>query len=147
MQFEIPTPKIRQLPRPEYYNNFYFLNDENVPHPNSYFVFGSNLKGIHGAGAAKQARMDFGAQLGVGEGYTGRSYAIPTKDRNLKVLDLDTIGFHIRKFVEETQKEKNHFYVTPIGCGLAGYEPEDIAPMFQGCVNCYFPYSWKIYIY
>ena len=99
-------PKIRQLNRPELYNSFYWLNDINVPHPDSYFVFGSNLKGVHGAGAAKQARMDFGAQLGVGVGYTGKSYAIPTKDHKILPLDLDTIGFYIRDFVEETKRLK-----------------------------------------
>lgn len=140
-------PKIRQLNRPELYNSFYWLNDINVPHPDSYFVFGSNLKGVHGAGAAKQARMDFGAQLGVGVGYTGKSYAIPTKDHKILPLDLDTIGFYIRDFVEETKRLRNHFYVTPVGCGLAGFKPDDIAPMFQGCVNCYFPYTWKTFLW
>jgi len=143
MELQRIEPKIVYLVEPSIFCDFYNSNDINVPHPDSYFVFGSNLKGVHGAGAAKQARMDFGAQLGKGIGYTGRCFAIPTKDKKLKPLELYTIASYIEDFVEETKQLKNHFYVTPVGCGLAGFKNEQIAPLFKGCVNCYFPDTWK----
>lgn len=95
------------------------------------FVFGSNLAGYHGAGAAYQARMKFGAQPGVGEGYTGRCYAIPTKDGKLEPLPLGSIFMRVRKFIEESQKNPHlQHLVTAIGCGYAGYTPIEIAPAF-----------------
>lgn len=96
------------------------------------FVFGSNLKGIHGAGAALIAREQHGAELGVGEGRTGDSYAIPTK-RDPKVsLSVNDIEPYVLRFLDYA---KDHpeltFNVTAIGCGLAGYRPTDIAWMFE----------------
>jgi hypothetical protein len=101
--------------------------------PDEIFVFGSNLAGIHGAGAARTAALSFGAVHGKGVGLNGRSYAIPTKDHNIATLPL----YAIREFVElflayASAKPELKFIVTPIGCGLAGYTPADIAPMFQG---------------
>lgn len=97
------------------------------------FVFGSNLAGIHGAGSALEARRTFGADLGVGEGRTGFAYAIPTKDRNLKVLSLVEIGEAIKRFLEYARENPDlTFIVVKIGCGLAGYKPGDIAPFFKG---------------
>lgn len=98
---------------------------------NQIFVFGSNLAGIHGKGAALTARMKFFAQEGRGIGRTGQCFAIPTKDRNLKTLPLDIIGDYVSYFlVYAITHPKLEFLVTPIGCGLAGYNPEQIAPMF-----------------
>lgn len=98
---------------------------------NSIFVFGSNLAGRHGKGAARDARIYFGAEPGVGVGLTGQCYAIPTKDRNLRTLSLKAIDQHVRRFRAYAAGNPNlTFYVTPIGCGLAGYEPDQIAPMF-----------------
>lgn len=101
-------------------------------HPWEVFVFGSNMAGIHGAGAAKDAVKFFGAKFGVAEGYEGRSYAIPTKDSNLKPLSLATINYSVQRFISYTLTTPELIYrVTPIGCGLAGYTPAQIAPMFR----------------
>jgi len=96
------------------------------------FVFGSNIAGIHGAGAAKQARFSFNAQLGIGEGPTGQCYAIPTKDRNIRTRSLDEISASVARFIDHARNhQEKEFIVTPIGCGLAGYKPHQIAPMFK----------------
>ena len=96
------------------------------------FVFGSNLAGRHGKGAALWARQHRGAIYGQGEGHQGNSYAIPTKDGNLKRLPLDTIANHVDNFLEYALSHPElTFQVTPIGCGLAGYSPKDIAWMFD----------------
>lgn len=98
------------------------------------FVFGSNEAGIHGAGAARLANRSFGAKIGVGVGRTGQTYAIPTKDHMIRTLPLEKINKYVQQFIEES---KNYpyltFLVTQIGCGLAGYSPKEIAPMFIGC--------------
>jgi hypothetical protein len=101
--------------------------------PYEVFVFGSNEKGIHGAGAARIACKLFGAEMGKGFGRTGQTFAIPTKDYNIQTLGLDAIEIYVRAFIEES---KNYSYltflVTQIGCGLAGWTAKDIAPMFVG---------------
>jgi hypothetical protein len=95
------------------------------------FVFGSNLAGRHGAGSAKTARTVYGAKYGIGVGPTGSAYAIPTKDANLKVLPLEIIKQHVEAFVEYARFHEEHtFDVVAIGCGLAGYKPKQIAPLF-----------------
>jgi hypothetical protein len=93
--------------------------------PGEIFVFGSNASGHHGAGAAAQAQRDFGAVWGEGHGLHGRSYAIDTMS-GLGVLERE-----IGTFVEfaETRPELT-FLVTEIGCGIAGYTPADVAPLF-----------------
>ena len=91
------------------------------------FVFGSNLAGRHGKGAAKDALNFHGAEYGVGCGPTGSSYAIPTKSKSLKVLPLHIIEGHIRDFLEYAEGQaKDTFVLTPIGCGLAGYARAEI---------------------
>lgn len=96
------------------------------------FVFGSNLAGRHGKGAALYARQHHGAVYGQGEGLQGDSYAIPTKDMRLQTLPLPAIRAHVAAFVEFAQRNpKVRFRLSAIGCGLAGYLPEDIAPMFR----------------
>lgn len=112
------------------------------------FVFGSNTAGMHGAGAAKQARR-YGAKPGRGIGLVGgRTYAIPTKDDDLDVLPLETIAAYVgrfRKFTREYPKIK--FFVTRIGCGLSRYRDADIAPLFKGCGdNCSFAHEWRPYL-
>lgn len=96
------------------------------------FVFGSNLAGRHGKGAALWARQHRGAIYGQGEGLQGNSYAIPTKDERLRTLPLAEVKFHVNTFLQiaRCQLPDLQFEVTPIGCGLAGYSPEQIAPMF-----------------
>lgn len=96
------------------------------------FVFGSNLAGRHGKGAALYARKNFGAIYGRGIGLQGDSYGIPTKDERIKTLPLDQIKLHVDEFLVFAEiHPEMMFNVSPIGCGLAGYTPEDIAPMFK----------------
>ena len=95
------------------------------------FVFGSNLAGRHGKGAALWARQHRGAIYGQGVGPQGDAYAIPTKDGRLHVLPLHTIQAHVAEFLDYArQRPAITFELTPIGCGLAGYHPDEIAPMF-----------------
>ena len=109
--------------------------------PGEIFVYGANEAGIHGAGAARQART-WGAQMGK-YGFSGSTYGIPTKDANIDTLPLSRIEYHVNQFVRFAQHSPQYtFLVTPIGCGLAGYRPEDIAPLFRfsvGCDNIYLP--------
>ena len=102
---------------------------------NEIFVFGSNEAGIHGAGAALQAYEQFGAIWGVGFGPQGQTFAIPTKDWNIKTLGLIYIYTYVKRFIDYARnKSELKFLVTEIGCGLAGYTPEDIALAFKNVV-------------
>jgi hypothetical protein len=97
------------------------------------FVFGSNLRGVHGAGAAKWALENRGAKYWQGQGYQGNSYAIPTKDENIETLPLERINEYVKIFlIFAEQYPEIPFQLTPIGCGLAGLTPAQIAPMFEG---------------
>ena len=109
------------------------------------FVFGSNLAGRHGKGAALTAKKSYGAIYGQGNGRQGNSYAIPTKDVYLRSLPLETIKFYVDVFISYAN---NHpeltFYITRIGCGLAGYTDTEIAPMFLSAPqNCILPEGWR----
>ena len=110
---------------------------------NEIFVFGSNVNGFHGGGAARFAMNKFGAVWGNGEGLQGSSYAIPTME-GLANTDMAVKRFYLFARAHENYR----FYVTPIGCGIAGYEPKDIAPMFFEIAhldNVYLPLSfWKV---
>lgn len=108
------------------------------------FVFGSNLAGRHGKGAALYARQHHGAIYGRGVGRQGDSYAIPTKDERLRTLPLDIVHEHVRDFLEYASVHHSlRFQVTAIGTGLAGYSHEQIAPMFEGAPsNCVLPAEW-----
>lgn len=110
---------------------------------NEIFVFGSNESGIHGAGAAKYALENFGARWGLGFGRSNQSFAIPTKNWGIKFLSIEYIKFYVDRFIEYTKlKPTFNFYVTEIGCGLAGWHYEDIAPLFyeaRNLTNLYFP--------
>lgn len=103
------------------------------------FVFGSNLDGVHGAGAAKRAYEHHGAIWGQGEGIMGDSYAIPTKGSlnsltgRLSQLPLWQVEAHVAVFKMFAHSRPDlTFVLTPIGCGLAGRRYRDIAPMFKG---------------
>lgn len=104
------------------------------------FVFGSNRQGRHGKGAAKYAEDHWGAVYGRGEGRQGESYAIPTKDTPYTTLRLEEIQAHVTTFLEYARRHPRiKFLVTEIGCGLAGYDPKHIAPLFAGApANCVF---------
>lgn len=112
------------------------------------FVFGSNLAGIHGAGAAKEAMRLHGAEFGIGVGRTGNSYGIPTKDKNILTMPLNAIETYVKAFCDYAQKhDKESFFVTRLGCGLAGYSDSDIAPLFKNAPsNCILPIEWKPYL-
>jgi hypothetical protein len=112
------------------------------------FVFGSNLAGRHGKGAALYAVDAYGAKYGVGMGRTGHAYAIPTKDAELNTLALEYIHHQVKEFLEYARYYKDEvFFVTRIGCGLAGYTDAQIAPMFRGAPdNCIFDIKWKSFL-
>lgn len=109
------------------------------------FVFGSNLAGRHGKGAALYARQNHQAQYGVGVGRTGNAYALPTKDEYIRTLPLSRISVYVRQFLDyATTHPELTFQITKIGCGLAGYRESDIAPMFQTAPkNCQLPEGWR----
>ena len=111
------------------------------------FVFGSNAKGVHGAGAAVMAMWKYGAQWGEGEGRTGEAYAIPTKETPYKGRSLTQIRFSVMVFLDYAEEHPElEFLVTRVGCGLAGYTDEQIAPMFATApANCRFDPAWKKY--
>jgi len=96
------------------------------------FVFGSNKAGRHGAGAAKFAWNKCGAVWGIGNGRVAMSYAIPTKNEVIETLPLSEIQIYVNEFLDYARENKDiDFQLTPIGCGLAGYKPVDISPMFK----------------
>lgn len=96
------------------------------------FVFGSNLAGRHGKGSALEARVNHGAMYGKGLGRQGNSYAIPTKDQNLRPLSASEIRQHVKEFLKYAAENwTDTFNVVAIGCGLAGYTAHEIGPMFK----------------
>lgn len=95
------------------------------------FVFGSNLAGRHGAGSAKEAVRNWGASYGQAVGRQGNAWAIPTKDFKLRVLPIERIRYFVDLFNAYAHMHPElSFRCVAIGCGLAGYEPKDIAPLF-----------------
>ncbi len=95
------------------------------------FVFGSNLKGMHGGGAARVAYDKFGAVWGQGVGMQGQSYGIPTMHGG-----IDVIAPYVDEFIEYAkQHPEKKFLVTPIGCGIAGFSESEIAPLFKDAVS------------
>lgn len=108
------------------------------------FVFGSNLAGIHGAGSARAAHQHFGAKWGLGVGFHGSSYAIPTKDQKLRVLPFHIIQRYVRDFVEYAHRHPEmEFDIVKVGCGLAGIPEETMRALFVLCPkNCNLPDGW-----
>ena len=97
---------------------------------NEIFVFGSNLHGFHGGGAARAAMNHFGAIWGQGVGLQGQSYAIPTMHGG-----VDVIKPYVDEFIQFAQSRPDlFFYVTRIGCGIAGFRDEQIAPLFANAL-------------
>ncbi len=98
--------------------------------PDEVFVFGSNLGGFHGGGAARAAMDKFGAVWGQGIGLQGQSYAIPTMQGG-----VETIKPYVDQFIEFALSRPDlFFYVTRIGCGIAGFTDEEIAPLFKAAL-------------
>ena len=109
--------------------------------PGEIFVFGSNLQGMHGGGAARVAYRNFGAIMGKGVGLQGQSYAIPTMQGG-----VETIRPYVDEFIAFAKEHPElTFLVTRIGCGIAGFTDEEIAPLFaeaQGVDNIVLPKGW-----
>ena len=98
---------------------------------NEIFVFGSNLKGSHIGGAARVAHDFFGAEWGVGVGLTGQTYAIPTMQGG-----VETIAPYVDDFIEFAREHSEmKFFVTRIGCGIAGFRDEEMAPLFRNALG------------
>ena len=98
---------------------------------NEIFVFGSNLQGMHGGGAARLAYEKFGAIWGQGVGLQGQSYGIPTMHGG-----VDAIKPYVDEFIEFARSHPEMTYlVTRIGCGIAGFRDEEIAPLFKECIE------------
>lgn len=109
---------------------------ENITHlddRDDIFVFGSNLAGNHAVGAAGVALQKFGAVMGQGIGLQGQSYAIPTMKGG-----IETIKLYVDQFIDFAREcDQNTFYVTRIGCGIAGFTDEEIAPLFADAMELY----------
>ena len=109
--------------------------------PNEIFVFGSNLKGMHGGGAAYIAYRKFGAIMGQGVGLQGQSYAIPTMQGG-----VETIKPYVDEFIQFAKEHKDMtFLVTRIGCGIAGFTDDEISPLFEKAhdvENIVLPPNW-----
>lgn len=109
--------------------------------PGEIFVFGSNLQGMHGGGAARVAYRNFGAIMGKGVGLQGQSYAIPTMQGG-----VETICPYVDEFIAFAKEHPElTFLVTRIGCGIAGFTDEEIAPLFaeaQSVDNIVLPEGW-----
>ena len=109
--------------------------------PGEIFVFGSNLKGRHAGGAAYAAYRKFGAVMGQGVGLQGKSYAIPTMQGG-----VETIKPYVDKFIDFARSHPElTFLVTRIGCGIAGFTDDEIAPLFKNAhdaENIVLPEGW-----
>ncbi len=113
------------------YNREYTSERINKLEPNEIFVFGSNLAGAHGGGAARAALNRFGAVWGQGVGLQGQSYAIPTMQGG-----VETIKPYVDEFIDfARQHPELKFLVTRIGCGIAGFRDEEIAPLFTAAIE------------
>ena len=98
---------------------------------NEVFVFGSNLGGFHGGGAASVALHSFGAVWGQGVGLQGQSYAIPTMHGG-----TDKIKPYVDEFIAFAREHRDmKFLVTPIGCGIAGFTAREMAPLFVAAID------------
>ena len=120
------TREYNGIERPAYTpDNISELKEDEV------FVFGSNLEGMHGGGAAFAAWKKFGAVMGCGVGLRGQSYAIPTMQGG-----VETIEPYVSSFIAFAKEHSElFFYVTRIGCGIAGFRDKEIAPLFSEAVG------------
>ena len=113
-------------PRPDYTPDY--ITDLK---PDEVFVFGSNLAGMHGGGTARVAFRQFGAVMGCGVGLRGQSYAIPTMQGG-----VETIKPYVDGFIAFAKSHPElFFYVTRIGCGIAGFKDKEIAPLFSAAMD------------
>lgn len=129
----------------------YHYHDESIVKDlaeDTIFVFGSNMAGQHAGGAARTALEHFGAMKGVGRGWAGQSFAIPTMNEHLQQMPLSQIQHYVDDFKIYTKNHpKMKYFITSIGCGIAGYKVEEIAPMFKGIShNVIFPISFRPFV-
>lgn len=108
------------------------------------FVFGSNKSGIHGAGSARYAFENCGAEWGKGEGVSGASYALPTKGYNIEEIPLSEVKEAVDRFIDVSHiTSPTQYRVTQVGCGLGGFTKHQIAPLFKDAwANCLFDLAW-----
>ncbi len=141
--WNIPFPKEQSYPYFGRSSKRVSSDKINTLQDNEIFVFGSNKQGAHGGGAARYAVEHFGAEWGVGEGLTGQCYALPTMEGDASFRQAVKDFFDCAK-----QHPQKHFLVTAVGCGIAGYSVEQVAPWFAHAVNhpnVYLPKSfWKV---
>jgi hypothetical protein len=113
------------------YNRRFTPNNISYLENNEIFVFGSNLQGAHGGGAARTAYRKFGAEWGKGVGMQGKSYGIPTMHGG-----VEKIKPYVDEFIEFASQHKEYtFLVTKIGCGIAGFKANEIAPLFAKAIG------------
>ena len=145
-----PDPEQKKAEMDQSWNEFNNMNREPVEKvtperitslkPNEIFVFGSNLKGLHAGGAAKFALDRFGAQWGNGVGIQGQSYAIPTLTNpggySMDMLPIPELKKYVDEFLNFAAQHRDLvFLVTPIGCGIAGFTPQEVAPLFKPALD------------
>lgn len=139
-----------EFPDGPHFSHFHYLKnvmkEQFKPIPNdSIYVFGSNFSGIHGAGTAKLAFDRYGATWGQGFGPAARSFAIPTKGWDIESIPLDQIVPFVERFLDYVHyNPSDTFYLTKIGCGLAGFTEDEIRPLFEKrrYDNIIYPYGW-----
>lgn len=112
------------------------------------FLAGTNTDGRHGAGSARYAYLHEGLVMGVGEGRSGNTYALPTVGHNLARMCYPEVAAHVWKFIQyATEHPNEQFQVTRVGCGLAGFKDSEIAILFDNAPeNCYFDEAWKEFL-
>lgn len=128
-----------------------FHPDMTVPsYENFMFVFGSNLQGLHYGGSARAANLNYGAEMGVGEGPTGKAYALPTciEPGGTQTMTLAEIKEYVVDLMEFAEYHSDiTFFITRTGCGVAGFKDSDIAPLFKGFpLNADFPEEWRPFL-
>ena len=111
--------------------------DGTLPENGEIFVFGSNTRGLHSGGAAAVALNKFGAVLGNGVGYQGKSYAIATLDSAYEQLPIDLILQQVLALEDSVIGNGAKYFITRVGCGIAGFLDEEMARMFKGFLNLY----------
>ncbi len=109
------------------------------------FVFGSNVAGLHGGGAAWYAKNKLGAEWGVGEGLTGQTYALPTCYVPGEPVTFDELIVYVANFLEVARAHTElTFFVSAVGCGIAGFEESEVGPLFKDApANCDLPPGWR----
>lgn len=113
-----------------------------------YLVFGSNKDGNNAGGSARYAHIELGAKIGVAEGLTGEAYALPTVGHGFRKMSLNEVKYYVGSFLIFAAENRDlEFQVTRVGCGIAGFTDEQIAPLFTlAPSNCLFDTAWKQFL-